>query len=169
LDGTTLALNDMLPRVLELCANECHQIAIKMILCTTGQMTVSDVLRTADPGLFGAPLDLQIMLLSALASSKLPQTTLEMAELAGTILGRELIVTEQAEAVALAKEIKTAKQLAKLLKELVPDAKERDTIETELKAIEVRRYFRRRFDPGLSSTRSNLYHSHRRANCLMLL
>jgi hypothetical protein len=132
-------------------------------------MTVSDVLRSADPELFGAPLDLQIMLRSAHVSSKLPQTISELAELAGKLLEREMIVTEQAEAVVLAKEIKTAKQLAKLLKELVPDTQERGMIETELKAIEVRRYFRRRFDPGLSSTHSNLYHSHRRANCLMLL
>ena len=158
MDGTTLALNDLLPRVLESCTNERHQIAIRLILCTTSQMTVSDVLRAADPELFGAPLDLQIMLRSARISSKLPQTTVELAELAGKLLERELIVTEQAETIVLAKEIKTAKQLAKLLKELVPDTQERGMIDVELKAIEVRRYFRQRFDRGLSSTHLNLYH-----------
>ena len=143
-DGSTLSLNDNLPRVLEACAPE-HKLAVKLVLCCASQMSSSQVVRSANPTLFDAPIELQTFLRSKLESSQLPQTAVELAEMAGRLLERELIVPEQAESVKLAKEIKKASQLEKVLKALIPDEQERVVVDLELKAIEVRRYYRRRY------------------------
>ena len=121
-----------------------HSLAVKLILCASCQMTANENIRSADPALFGNPLELQAFLRAALESSQLPQSAVELAEMAGRLLGRDLIVTQQAESVKLAKEIKKASQLEKVLKVLVPDDQERATVDLELKAIESRRYYRRR-------------------------
>lgn len=142
-DGSTLALNDLLPQALEACAPE-HSLAVKLILCASCQMTANENVRSADPTLFGNPLELQTFLRSVLVRSVLPQTVVELAEMAGRLIGREFIITDIVESVKLAKEIKKASQLEKVLKALIPDDQERDTVDLELKAIEIRRYYRRR-------------------------
>ena len=142
-DSSTLVLNDILPQALEACAPE-HSLAVKLILCASCQMTASENVRSADPVLFGNPLELQTFLRSVLVSSELPRSAVELAEMAGRLLGRELMVTDTVEAVKLAKEINKASQLEKVLKALIPDDQERATVDLELKATEIRRYYRRR-------------------------
>ena len=121
-----------------------HCVAVKLILCAVCQMTASDVVRSAKPASFNAPLELQTFLRSTLVSSQLPQTAVELAEMAGRLLVREVIVSDTAESVKLANEIKKASQLEKVLEVLIPDDQERDTVNCELKATELRKYFRRR-------------------------
>ena len=64
--------------------------------------------------------------------------------MAGRLIGHEVIVTDTAESVKLAKEINKASQLEKLLKVLIPDEVERAGVDLALMAIELRRYYRRR-------------------------